>query len=128
MLDKIPPDRRLYLLIAAGIGIGGGYLLTGTEPRGLFVGFGIAAACVAIILNAASGGDMNALLNALRGASEGMRPARPLGITPQETVVYDALDSLAQRLSALESKASNSERSSEDRKGELERLRSEIDR
>src|SRR5688572_4867779 len=98
MFEKIPQDRRWFLVVAVLIGSAGGYFLKQSEPViGSVVGAAIAALVIVIILSAASGGDMNALLNAVRGATDGMRPARPAGVSAPEGAVYDALDMLAQK-------------------------------
>src|SRR3954452_20218100 len=121
MFDKIPQDRRWVVLgLAALVGVGGGWYisrqsdLATTLVTGALVAFGVTL----IILNAAQGGDMNGLLNAVRGASDGVRPARPAGVSPAEGSVYDALDSLAQKVSGLDARSVSGERTADERKSE----------
>src|SRR5262245_16950566 len=129
MFEKIPPDRRIFLAFAIGVGVVGGYFLKQDNPTiGMLGGAGIAVFVVFAVLSAASGGDMNALLNAVRGVTDGMRPAKPAGLSGPEAAVYDALDALAQKVSTVEQRAKEGERTGDERRSELDRVRLELDR
>ena len=70
MLDKVPADRRIHLLAAAGIGFGAGYYFHGPHDpvQAGFVGLAVAVVIIMVVLNAVAGGDLVSLLNATRGA------------------------------------------------------------
>ena len=125
MLEKIPPDRRIFLLVAIGIGAFAGWYLN--HDQGVWIGGGAAVVIVAAVLSALGAGHVPALTQALRAASDGVRPVKPLGVNPHESAAFDAIDALAQRIGTIETRVSSAERNADERRGELERLRSDVE-
>src|SRR4051794_5816996 len=122
MLDKIPPDRRSYLFLAIGLGSGAGYWLERMHDpvQGAIAGLALALAVTWLVLSAAGGGDLAALLNATRNVGDGRLPARPVGVGRDEAALYDALDTLANKITTGETRAVTVERTSDERRSELE--------